>query len=165
MGFIFSKIFSVLFSNQEVRLLILGLDNAGKTTLLYQMQFGEVKVTVPTLGFNVESVKYENLTFQMWDLGGQTEIRPYWRCYYPKTNAVVFVIDSSDKERIDISKQELFLLLQEEDLKGVPIAILANKQDIDGVLSDIEISEKMGLSEIKIDSGLFLKLLLKLEKD
>ena len=57
-----------------------------------------------------------------------------------------------------------FLLLQEDELKGVPIAILANKQDIDGVLSDIEISEKMGLSEIKIDSGLFLKLLLKLEK-
>ena len=111
MGFIFSKIFSILFSNKEVRLLILGLDNAGKTTLLYQMQCGEVKVTVPTLGFNVESVKYENLTFQMWDLGGQSEIRPYWKCYYPKTNAVVFVIDSSDKERIDIAKQELFLLL------------------------------------------------------
>ena len=109
MGFIFSKIFSILFSNKEVRLLILGLDNAGKTTLLYQMQCGEVKVTVPTLGFNVESVNYENLTFQMWDLGGQSEIRPYWKCYYPKTNAVVFVIDSSDKERIDIAKQELFL--------------------------------------------------------
>ena len=73
------------------------------------MQCGEVKVTVPTLGFNVESVNYENLTFQMWDLGGQSEIRPYWKCYYPKTNAVVFVIDSSDKERIDIAKQELFL--------------------------------------------------------
>jgi ADP-ribosylation factor-like protein 1 len=109
MRFIFSKIFSVLFSKKEVRLLILGLDNAGKTTLLYQMQCGEVKVTVPTLGFNVESVNYENLTFQMWDLGGQSEIRPYWKCYYPKTNAVVFVIDSSDKERIDIAKQELFL--------------------------------------------------------
>ena len=145
----FSKIFSVLFSNKEVRLLILGLDNAGKTTILYQMQFGEVKVTVPTLGFNVESVKYENLTFQMWDLGGQSEIRPYWKCYYPKTNAIVFVIDSSDKERIDISKQELFLLLQEDELMGVPIAILANKQDIDGALSDIEISDLMGLSDIK----------------
>ena len=94
----------------------------------------------------------------MWDLGGQTEIRPYWRCYYPKTNALVFVIDSSDKERMDIAKQELFLLLQEDDLKGVPIAILANKQDIEGCLSDlqvrdnynvIQISESMGLSEIK----------------
>ena len=149
MGFILSKIFGDLFSNQEVRLLILGLDNAGKTTLLYQMQFGEVKVTVPTLGFNVESVKYENINFQMWDLGGQSEIRPYWRCYYPKTNAVVFVIDSSDKERLDIAKQELFLLLQEDDLKGVPIAILANKQDVEGCLSDAQISENMALTDIK----------------
>lgn len=149
MGFIFSKIFSSLFSSKEVRLLILGLDNAGKTTLLYQMQFPEPKVTVPTLGFNVETVKYENLQFQMWDLGGQSEIRPYWRCYFPNTNAVVFVIDSSDKDRIDIAKQELFLLMQEDDLKDVPIAILANKQDLDGALTDIQISEMMGLSDIK----------------
>ena len=149
MGFLFSKIFAKLFGKKEVRLLILGLDNAGKTTVLYQMQFGEAKVTFPTLGFNVETVQYENITFQMWDLGGQSEIRPYWKCYYPKTNAVVFVIDSSDKERIDIAKQELFLLLQEDELNGVPIAILANKQDIDGALSDIEISDLMGLSDIK----------------
>ena len=149
MGFIFSKIFASLFGSQEYRLLILGLDNAGKTTLLNQMHFGEPKVTVPTLGFNVESVNYENFSFQMWDLGGQSEIRPYWRCYYPKTNAVIFVIDSSDVDRIDISRKELFLLLNEDDLKGVPIAILANKQDMQGALSDIQISEKMGLSEIK----------------
>jgi ADP-ribosylation factor-like protein 1 len=83
MGFIFSKIFGSLFSSDEVRLLILGLDNAGKTTILYKMQLGDVVSTVPSinsiyflaLGFNVEYVKYENLNFQMWDLGGQTEIR------------------------------------------------------------------------------------------
>ena len=97
----------------------------------------------------METVKYENINFQMWDLGGQSEIRPFWRCYYPKTNAVVFVIDSSDKERMDIVKQELFLLLQEDDLKGVPVMILANKQDIEGCLTDVQISESMGLTEIK----------------
>ena len=149
MGFIFSKIFSALFGKKEVRLLILGLDNAGKTTVLYQMQFGESKVTVPTLGFNVETVKYQNLTFQMWDLGGQSELRPYWRCYFQKTNAIVFVIDSTDKDRLDTVKNELFLLIQEEELQGVPIAILANKQDLEGALSDIQISEIVGLSEIK----------------
>ena len=101
------------------------------------------------MGFNVETVKYENINFQMWDLGGQSEIRPFWRCYYPRTNAVVFVIDSSDKERMDIVKQELFLLLQEDDLKGVPVMILANKQDIEGCLTDVQISESMGLTEIK----------------
>jgi ADP-ribosylation factor-like protein 1 len=101
------------------------------------------------LGFNVEYVKYENINFQMWDLGGQTEIRPYWRCYYPNTNALVFVIDSSDKDRIDIAKQELFLILQEEDLKSVPILILANKQDVEGCMSDVQISEILGLTSIR----------------
>ena len=149
MGFIFSKLFEKIFGKKEVRLLILGLDNAGKTTVLYQMQFGESKVTVPTLGFNVETVKYENLTFQMWDLDGQSELRPYWRCYFPKTNAIVFVIDSIDKDRLDVVKQELFLVIKEEDLQGVPIAILANKQDLEGALSDIEISENIGLGNIK----------------
>ena len=149
MGFIFSKLFSKLFGSKEYRLLILGLDNAGKTTILYQMQLGELKVTVPTLGFNVETVKYENLNFKMWDLGGQSEFRPYWKCYYEKANGIVFVIDSTDKERLDIAKQELFVLINEEELQGVPIVILANKQDIEGALSDIEISEMMGLSEIK----------------
>ena len=157
MGFIFSKLFSALFGSKEVRLLILGLDNAGKTTVLYQMQFGESKVTVPTLGFNVETVKYQNLTFQMWDLGGQSELRPYWRCYFPKTNAIVFVIDSIDKDRLDVVKQELFLLIKEEDLQGVPIAILANKQDLEGALSDIEISENIGLGNIKNNKWVIFK--------
>ena len=161
MGFIFSKIFAKLFGKKEVRLLILGLDNAGKTTVLFQMQFGESKVTVPTLGFNVETVKYENITFQMWDLGGQSELRPYWRCYYPKTNAIVFVIDSTDKDRLNIVKQELFLLIKEEDLQGVPIAILANKQDIEGALSDIEISESLELSEIKNNQWAIFKTIAK----
>lgn len=75
----------------------------------------------------------------MWDLGGQTEIRPYWRCYYPNTKALVFVIDSSDKDRLEISKQELFLVLQEEELKAVPVVILANKQDVEGCLSDVQV--------------------------
>jgi ADP-ribosylation factor-like protein 1 len=104
------------------------------------MQLGEVQNVVPTVGFNVEYVQYENINFQVWDIGGQYEIRPYWRCYYPKTNAVIFAIDSSDKERIEIVKQELFILLEEEDLKEVPLSILANKQDKLGCLSDTEVS-------------------------
>lgn len=60
----------------------------------------------------------------MWDLGGQTEIRPYWRCYYPNTNALVFVIDSSDKDRLEIAKQELFLILQVQIFKSYIILII-----------------------------------------
>jgi len=89
------------------------------------------------------------LKFQVWDLGGQTSIRPYWRSYYPNTNAIIYVIDSSDKERIETSKQELMLMIEEEELKGVPVLILANKQDLLGAMSEAEISEYMGLTNIK----------------
>ena len=67
----------------------------------------QVVTTVPTIGFNVETVQYKNLRFQVWDLGGQTSIRPYWRCYYQNTNAIIYVVDSADSERMGISKQEL----------------------------------------------------------
>jgi ADP-ribosylation factor-like protein 1 len=78
MGSIFSSVLSKLFSQKEVRILILGLDGAGKTTILYRLQIGEVVTTIPTIGFNVETLAYKNIKFQVWDLGGQTSIRPYW---------------------------------------------------------------------------------------
>jgi ADP-ribosylation factor-like protein 1 len=135
--------------------LILGLDNAGKTTILYKLQMGEVRrtpftimaillhpnqgckatvsqvvTTVPTIGFNVETVQYKNLRFQVWDLGGQTSIRPYWRCYYQNTNAVIYVVDSADHDRMGISKQELMAMLEEEELKDAALIVFANKQDL-----------------------------------
>lgn len=66
----------------------------------------------PAIGFNVEQVTYKNLKFQVWDLGGQTSIRPYWRCYYSNTDAIIYVVDSSDRDRIGISKQELVSMLE-----------------------------------------------------
>jgi len=74
--------FRSFFGQRELRILILGLDGAGKTTILYRLQVGEVVTTIPTIGFNVEQVTYKNLKFQVWDLGGQTSIRPYWRYVY-----------------------------------------------------------------------------------
>ena len=95
---------------------------------------------MPTIGFNVETLRYKNIKFQVWDLGGQSSIRPYWRCYYQDTNAVIYVVDSADKERIEIAKQELEMMLQEEELKGVPVLVLANKQDQPNALNDQEVS-------------------------
>lgn len=89
-----------------------GLDGAGKTTILYRLQVGEVVTTIPTIGFNVEQVTYKNLKFQVWDLGGQTSIRPYWRCYYSNTDAIIYVVDSADRDRIGISKDELLYMLR-----------------------------------------------------
>lgn len=91
---------------------------------------------------------YKNLKFQVWDLGGQTGLRPYWRCYYQDTNAVIFVVDSADKERIEIAKQELEMMLQEEELKGVPVLVLANKQDQPNALNDQEVTWMLSSDDI-----------------
>lgn len=106
--------FQALFGNQEVRILILGLDGAGKTTIVYKLVSPDEVISqplVPTIGFNVESVEYKNVKLQVWDLGGQTNIRPYWRCYYPNTNAIIFVVDCNDHKRLKIARKEFLKLL------------------------------------------------------
>merc|ERR1712159_870493 len=144
MGFWFSK-FSGLFGTKERRILILGLDNAGKTTILYRLQVGEVVTTIPTIGFNVETVTYKNLKFQVWDLGGQTSIRPYWRCYYSNTDAVIYVVDSCDRDRMGISKQELLAMLDEEELRNSILLVFANKQDMEQAMTPAEVAKELGL--------------------
>ncbi|KAJ9449183.1 ADP-ribosylation factor 1 [Diplonema papillatum] len=149
MGGLWSTLLTTLgIGNKEVRILILGLDNAGKTTLLYKLQLGDVVSAVPTIGFNVEQITYKNLTLQVWDLGGQTSIRPYWRCYYPNTDAIIYVVDSVDKERMGIAKEELFAMLEEEELKEAVLVVYANKQDMPGAMDEAEVSEALGLSAI-----------------
>ena len=106
-------------------------------------QVGEVVTTIPTIGFNVEQVTYKNLKFQVWDLGGQTSIRPYWRCYYSNTDAVIYVVDSADRDRVGISKQELVSMLEEEELKNAILVVLANKQDIEGAMSVTEVCTRL----------------------
>ena len=141
--------FKSLIGSREMRILILGLDGAGKTTILYRLQVGEVVTTIPTIGFNVEQVTYKNLKFQVWDLGGQTSIRPYWRCYYSSTDAIIYVVDSSDKDRIGISKQELISMLEEEELKKAVLVVLANKQDLETAMSVAEVHQALGLDLLK----------------
>lgn len=152
MGGIISRLLNSLtniFGNKEAKILILGLDNAGKTTILYRLQIDEVVETVPTLGFNVETVEYKNIKFQVWDLGGQTSIRPFWRCYFLTTSALIFVVDATDPERLPVVKHELRLLLEEEELKGVTLLILANKQDLPNALSATELTEALALTDIR----------------
>ncbi|TDL29295.1 ARF/SAR superfamily [Rickenella mellea] len=152
MGLSISSLFSSLTSlvrwskDQDVRILMLGLDSAGKTTILYRLQIGEVVSTIPTIGFNVETVQYKNIKFQVWDLGGQSSIRPYWRCYFPNTSAIIYVIDSSDHARLQTSRTELLTMLSEDELKDVPLLVFCNKQDVGGALKPEEISEQLGLA-------------------
>lgn len=134
---------------QDVRIMMVGLDAAGKTTVLYKLKLGEVVTPIPTIGFNVEEVTYKNLTFNVWDIGGQTQIRNMWRYYYQGTNAVIFVVDSSDPERFNTAKEELFNLYHAEELADASFLIFANKQDIPGSKSVPEITEALGLTDIK----------------
>jgi len=150
MGQTFSSLFGRLWNtNKEHRILILGLDGAGKTTILYRLHLGEVISTVPTIGFNVETLKYRNLQFNVWDLGGQTTIRPYWRCYYDGTQAVVFVVDSTDKDRMEVCAAELKEMLSEDELSRSALLVFANKQDQPGALAVDEITSTLRLGDLK----------------
>eukprot|EP01084_Bolivina_argentea_P273488 465878_1 len=130
MGSFFAKALAKLISPKEQRILMIGLDNAGKTTILYKLKLGEVRETVPTIGFNVETVQYKNIAFTVWDCGGQDSIRPLWRHYYRNTQAIIFVIDSNDKERINIVKKEIDKLMNEDELRDALLLLFANKSDL-----------------------------------
>ncbi|KAG8831082.1 hypothetical protein FRC17_003713 [Serendipita sp. 399] len=149
MGAYWSSIMDSLTSlagNKEVRIIMLGLDAAGKTTILYKLKLGEVVTTIPTIGFNVESVEYKRVTFTVWDVGGQHRIRPLWRHYYANVGAIIYVIDSADVERIPEAREELNGMLSTDELKGVPLLVLANKQDLPNALDVSVMINKMGLN-------------------
>ncbi len=149
MGFLFSKIWRKVIGNQDVRMIMVGLDAAGKTSILYQLKIAELVRSIPTIGFNVENVQYKGLNMTIWDIGGQQTIRALWKHYYENNNAIVFVVDSSDHERIDESAEELNFLLKADELKDCKLLVLANKQDMKDVMSPNEISEKLGLINLK----------------
>ncbi|XP_048782235.1 ADP-ribosylation factor 5 isoform X2 [Tympanuchus pallidicinctus] len=107
MGLTVSAIFSRIFGKKQMRILMVGLDAAGKTTILYKLKLGEIVTTIPTIGFNVETVEYKNICFTVWDVGGQDKIRPLWRHYFQNTQGLIFVVDSNDRERVQESAEEL----------------------------------------------------------
>ncbi|WP_411022910.1 ADP-ribosylation factor-like protein [Salmonella sp. s51228] len=148
MGSLFAKIFKG-FGKKEMRILMVGLDAAGKTTILYKLKLGEIVTTIPTIGFNVESVEYKNINFTVWDVGGQDKIRPLWRHYFSNTQGLVFVVDSNDRDRASEAKEELQRMLQEEELKDAVLLIFANKQDLPTALTAAEITDKLGLTNLR----------------
>merc|ERR1719376_1767959 len=149
MGSYFSTLIDKIFPKTPSRILMVGLDNAGKTTILYKLKLGEVVTTLPTIGFNVETVEYKNISFTVWDVGGQDKIRPLWRHYFTNTQGLIFVVDSNDSERVEEAKNELSRMLSEEELKDTKILIFANKQDLPNALSCAELTEKLGLNELR----------------
>lgn len=114
MGVAFSSLWSSLFGTKELKICILGLDNAGKTTLTYQMTMGQAVATAPTVGSNTEHFTFKNLKFTLWDVGGQASLRASWTQYLAHTDAVVFVFDSTDRERVQLAREELHKVASDE---------------------------------------------------
>ena len=127
---------------------MLGLDNAGKTTILYKLKLGKTSKTVPTVGFNVETVKHKNVSFAVWDCGGQERIRPLWRHYFTGTNALIYVVDFLDVYRLEESKQELFRIVTDKELTNCLLVVLANKQDVDGAVKPKDLIERFQLNKL-----------------
>jgi ADP-ribosylation factor 1/2 len=165
----------VQFGKKEMRILMVGLDAAGKTTILYKLKLGEgelcvgiwveafqsvqlltnvsfpvlVVTTIPTIGFNVETVEYKNISFTVWDVGGQDKIRPLWRHYYQNTQGLIFVVDSNDSDRIDAARDELHRMLNEDELRDAVLLVFANKQDLPNAMSAAEMTDKLGLHGLR----------------
>ncbi|XP_054462897.1 ADP-ribosylation factor 2a [Anoplopoma fimbria] len=144
----FTSLFQSLFGKKEMRILMVGLDAAGKTTILYKLKLGEIVTTIPTIGFNVETVTYKNITFTVWDVGGQDKIRPLWRHYFQNTQGIIFVVDSNDRERVGEAKEELQRMLAEDELRDSHLLVFANKQDLPNAMNAAEVTDKLGLHSL-----------------
>uniref|UniRef100_A0A3B1IMJ0 ARF GTPase 5 n=1 Tax=Astyanax mexicanus TaxID=7994 RepID=A0A3B1IMJ0_ASTMX len=125
MGLTISSLFGRLFGKKQMRILMVGLDAAGKTTILYKLKLGEIVTTIPTIGFNVETVEYKNICFTVWDVGGQDKIRPLWRHYFQNTQ------------------------LQEDELRDAVLLVFANKQDLPNAMAVSELTDKLGLQSLR----------------
>jgi len=139
------KTFRAKVGKKELRILMVGLDGAGKTTILYQLKLGEVVKTVPTVGFNVENVCYKNINFDVWDVGGQDKMRPLWRHYYKEARGLIFVVDSHNTDRFQEARGELESMLEDAALNDVPLLVFANKKDLPNASPTAEIAESLGL--------------------
>merc|ERR1712130_526174 len=145
MGLTFSRVWERMGGKREMRILMVGLDAAGKTTILYKLKLGEIVTTIPTIGFNVETVQYKKIEFTVWDVGGQDKIRPLWRHYFQNTQGLIFVVDSNDRERVAEASEELRKMLREDELRDAKLLVFANKQDLPNAMSVAEVTDKLGL--------------------
>jgi|UniRef100_A0A7S0SFE4 ADP-ribosylation factor-like protein 2 len=134
---------------KEVRILMVGLDNAGKTTIVKRVNGEDISTISPTLGFNIKTMSYKGYRLNIWDVGGQKTLRSYWRNYYEATDGMVWVVDSADLRRLQDCKDELHKLLAEEKLAGASLLIFANKQDIPGALTKEEIAAVLELGNME----------------
>lgn len=134
---------------REVKLVLIGLDLAGKTSVLNRLRFGEAGSTTPTVGFNYETFVHKGATFDIWDTGGQDKLRDLWRHYYEQVNGVLFVIDSTDESRLSEARDELHKAMRDLHLKDAFLCVLANKRDLEQCMSADQIRDGLQVENFK----------------
>ncbi|KAJ8945891.1 hypothetical protein NQ318_002732 [Aromia moschata] len=149
MGQLFSHLFGRYWGRRHARIVMVGLDGAGKTTILYKIKLGEVVRTIPTVGFNVETVVRGGTHLTVWDVGGQEKLRRLWRHYFQNAGGVVFVVDSGDRDRFAEAAAELKRILFECELRDAALLVFANKQDAPLATTPAEVAERMALRDVK----------------
>ena len=145
-----NKLWGLFNPKKKYNITMVGLDGAGKTSILLKLKKIENEKTVPTIGFNVETIVLsENVSMSIIDVGGQDVLRDLWRHYYEGADAVIFVVDSNDTKRfLDAKKELMEFVMKEEALKNAILLVFANKQDIDQAASVITVAENLGLQDL-----------------
>ena len=115
-----------------------------------QVKLNEQVCTIPTIGFNVETVSpVKGVTFTVWDVGGQEKIRALWKHYYTNSQGLMFIVDSADSARMAEAKDELFGIMKHVEMDRVPVVVVANKQDLPGALTTSQVADQLGLNEVR----------------
>ncbi|NXD09710.1 ARL14 protein, partial [Nothocercus nigrocapillus] len=143
---------------KQGNILMLGLDSAGKSTLLYRLKHNDDFLTIPTIGFNVDMIETQkDFTLTFWDVGGQQKMRQLWGSFLENTDGLLYVVDSSDKQRLEESKKELERVLRSEFIKNVPVVLLANKQDLPGALNAEEVTRRFNMKKYCSDRNWYVQ--------
>ncbi|ALC48149.1 maker262 [Drosophila busckii] len=148
MGKSLSLLFDRFAAKENVHVLMIGLDAAGKTTTLYQLKLGTRLTSIPTVGFNVEMLEYKRLRLSLWDIGGQRRVRTMWRYYYGNVEGVIFVVDAADSQRFPEAMCELHALLDVSELRNSVVLVFANKQDLPHAVAPEDLAVKLRLHEL-----------------
>lgn len=152
MSWFFSKFVSWVKSklwSREIEISIVGLQNAGKSTLTATLADGGFNEdTIPTIGFNYKRMKKGKVGLNVWDLGGQQRFRESWEKYCRQSDVIVYVVDGVDLSCMEEARKQLHGLLEWPSLDGIPILVLGNKSDLEGALTEEELIEELGLRRI-----------------
>ena len=146
-------------TKDEATIVIVGLDDSGKSSIINHLKMakqgkGGVKgagfEATPTVGFQEEKFSASNINFSVFDMSGQSRYRNLWESYYRDADAIIFVVDSSDRLRVCVAKEELDNMMSHEDFQktNIPLLVFANKMDISGALSAEQCVEELEMDKI-----------------